>query len=229
VGLIRLRGHKLKLIKMKNRILSVLVLVMLFISGSLSAQSGVGIKLSAGKINAKETTSPISSDGMTISHNLSYQSHAPYTNLGVYAHRRFEFLFVQSELSYSQFTTSYEVRSNIDDVNPVTEIEEKQKSIELQVIGGVQINNIRIGVGPVFRKSVGFDSPLSEFEFYEENKKSISGGFQLMAGYDFGLLNIQLKYEDMFNKVGEHIYSGSSKTKLNSNMSLISLGIGIEI
>ncbi len=214
---------------MKNPILSVLILCMTLVTVSLSAQTGFGVKFSAGIINADETSTQISADGVTVSHNLGYQSHSPYTNLGVYAHRRFDFLFVQTELNYAQFSTNYWINSNIDDVNPLTILEEKNQNLELQIIGGLQFEKMRFGVGPIFRKSLAFESPLADYDFYQENKRTLSGGFQFMAGYDFGLINVQLKYEDMFSNLGDHIYAGNNRTKLNSNLSLLSLGIGIEI
>lgn len=205
----------------------IIIIAFLFSGLSLSAQNNIGVKVAAGKVIAGETSAAIISSENRITHDIEFVDFTTSKSVGIYANRDFGFLFVQGEALYTNYNANYMVRSYIDDNVPSPSISEEYNNLDLHVLGGVKINNLRLGVGPVLHKSIDFNSGLNDYEFYNEKRRDVNMGFQAMVAYDLGPVRIDLKYEDNFSKVGDHIYNGNNATKLESDISSISLGLGI--
>ncbi len=201
--------------------------ILLLGSYGVSAQSTFGVKVALGTLQASETESMVSTDGIVVSHNLKFLDYSNANSIGLYANKEANFLFVQAEVLYTTYKANYSIISYIDDDLPTTMLEETSQNLDLHVIGGLKFNNFKIGVGPVFHKSLDFNSDLSQFGFYNEKRRNLSAGFQAMIAYDLGLFTVDLKYEDAFNNVGDHIYFGNNKSKFKSNLSVLTLGLGI--
>jgi len=213
-----------EMIMFKNILATALIMISAF---TLSAQSQFGVRASAGQIMAAEASNIVSTDGMTISHDLKFMDFSPTQSIGLFMNKKFGFLFAQGEIAYSAYTANYEVQSFIDDNNPNIIAQESIKNLDFNVIGGISHKNWKIGVGPIFHKSLDFDSDLYQYDFYSEKKRSVNAGFQGMIGYSLGPVTIDVRYEDMFSNVGDHIYLGNSRSKFGSDMNAISLGLGI--
>jgi len=205
----------------------IIIIAFLFSGLSLSAQNTIGFKVAAGKVIAGETSAMIINQESRITHDVDFLNFSPSKSIGIYANRDFGFLFVQGEALYTSYSANYLVRSYIDENVPEPNITEEYNNLDLHVIGGIKINNLRIGVGPVLHKSIDFNSGLNNFDFYNEKRRDTNMGFQAMIAYELGPVRIDLKYEDNFSKVGDHIYNGDSSTKFKSDISAISLGLGI--
>ena len=207
---------------------NILIIVAFLLAGlSTSAQNKLGIKVSAGHIMADETSALIINEDNRITHDISFMEYTPAKSVGMYANKDFGFLFVQGEVMYTNYSTKYLVRSYIDENVPTPNITEENNNLDLHIIGGIKVNNFRIGVGPVLHKSIDFNSGLQNFDFYNEKRRDTNMGFQAMIAYDLGPVRIDVKYEDNFSKVGDHIYNGSNQTKFKSDISALSLGLGI--
>ena len=48
-----------------------------------------------------------------------------------------------------------------------------------------------------------------------------------MVAYSIGPVTTDVRYEDMFSNVGDHIYLVSNKSKFKSDMNAVSIGLGI--
>lgn len=194
---------------------------------SINAQGQFGVRVSAGQTLASEAQDMVIVNGVSISHDLKFIDFTPTRSIGFFAKKQFGFLFAQSDVSLSSYKTNFEVQSYIDDNVPNDTAEETNTNIDLSVIGGVSIKNWSIGVGPVFHKTLDFDSDLYNYEFYSENKRNLNAGFQAMVAYSIGPVTIDVRYEDMFSNVGDHIYLENNKSKFKSDMNAISIGLGI--
>jgi hypothetical protein len=206
---------------------SILFALFTIISVGSYAQSQFGIRASVGQIMADEASNIVSTDGVRISHDLRFVDFSSTRTIGFFANKRFGFLFAQGEIAYSTFQSNFEVRSFIDDNNPTLPASETHNNVDLSVIGGVAYKNWKIGVGPVFHKSIDFSSDLYQYEFYSENLRNVNAGFQASVGYSLGPVTIDLRYEDLFSNVGDHITLGNARSKFGSDMNSISLGLGV--
>ncbi len=194
---------------------------------SINAQGQFGVRVSAGQVLASDAQDMVIIDGIRVSHNLKFIDFTPTRSVGFFARKQFGFLFAQSDVSVSSFKSNFEVQSYIDDDIPNTTATETHTNLDLSIIGGINIKNWIIGVGPVFHKTLDFDSDLYNYEFYSASKRNLNAGFQAMIGYAIGPVTIDVRYEDMFSNVGDHIYLGSNKSKFKSDMNAISIGLGI--
>ena len=107
------------------------------------------------------------------------------------------FLFYQANLSYSYFKTKYDVKS-YDNRNFSPVMSESFHHIDFNVVGGLLINNFRIGVGPVVHVLGGYNSELEVIPEYNNRIKSHTFGFTSSVGYNFKGLFIDLIYENSF-------------------------------
>lgn len=221
----------LSVIYTQNKIIMTkqLLLIGLFLVSSISifAQSKFGVKVATGKTLASQSSSLVSPDNRTLTHNLDFLNYSASKSVGFFANREMGFLFAQGEVLYTNYKANYLISSLIDEELPFNKVQEVYNNLDLHIIGGLVFKNFKIGVGPVFHKSLDFSSDLNSFSFYNEKRRNLNAGFQAMVAYDFGPMTIDLKYEDNFNNVGDHIYFGSNKSKFNSTINSITLGLGI--
>lgn len=210
---------------MLKNFLSITLLIVA--SLGVNAQGQFGVRVSAGQVLASEAQDMVIVDGVRISHNIQFIDFTPTRSIGFFARKQFGFLFAQSDMSISSYKSNFEVQSYIDDNIPNSIATETHTNLDLSVIGGINIKNWNIGVGPVFHKTLDFDSELYSYEFYTEKRRNLNAGFQAMIAYSLGPVTIDVRYEDMFSNVGEHIYLGSNKSKFKSDMNAISIGLGI--
>src|SRR5690606_25285754 len=166
---------------MKN----LLVVIMLFIAGSASAQMTYGIKggLNFGATGEYQTIDEEVEDEMTIEGKSKTRFH-----LGGFARFVFLGVFLQPELVYTRLNTEY------------NQFEYKLDKIDAPILVGVNIlGPLNIKAGPSFQYILKNEFDNSNMNVSDVDNK-ITLGYQLGAGVGLGRLGLDLRYEGAFKE-----------------------------
>ncbi len=163
----------------------ILVIAILFISGSAVAQVSYGIKggLNFGATGDYETVSSGMEDATTIDGKSKTGYH-----LGGFANFGFLGIFLQPEIVYTRLNTEYD------------QMEYKLDKIDAPVLLGINIlGPLNIKAGPSFQYVLKNDLEGCQFEVADVEEK-ITLGYQLGAGIGLGKLNFDVRYEGAFRE-----------------------------
>src|SRR5690606_23025066 len=182
-------------------------------------------KLSAAYIIAPQEHSLVGNENDYVVHDIMYSNSSPMYSGGIFAQKHAGFLFYQSSLSYSYFKSNYDVKSYDNrDFSPV--MSEQFHYIDFNISGGLLIDNFRLGVGPVVHFLGGYQSDLEVIPEYNNRIKKITYGFTSGIGYNFGNIFIDVKYENSFRSIGDHIYYGPRKSSFKGSPNNFSVHVG---
>lgn len=187
----------------------------------------LGIKSSIGLIPRKpETNILISNNNLAVYEMKSFKM-TPQYSYGVFAQKRFGWLFAEGNIQYSTYHSIFEITSfNNSDV-PQKEMQENFGYLDFQVNGGIQLEGLRIGVGPVIHVLANHHSEMSEMDNFYEKIRPISFGFSTGLGYDYGVFCFDIKYTKEFRTIGDHIYYGGRKSAFRETPNTFTFSLGI--
>lgn len=217
-------------IQMKKLILSIVFLSLLVLQGQSQRRFSkeqsffIGPKFSTGFITTAQEHSLIGNENDYVVHDIMYNKSSPMYSGGLFMQKNAGFLFYQANLAYTYFKSSYDVIS-YDNRNFSPVMDEQFHYIDLSISGGLRINKFRIGVGPVIHFLAASDSELEVIPEYNSKFKSTTFGFISGIGYDFGNIFIDLKYENSFRSIGDHIYYGPRKSAFKGSPNNFSVHI----
>jgi len=212
---------------MKNSIL--IVLFILGLGVNINAQKVFGVKTSVGVTLAPDDKTYAGQAFDYINHAVTYNGSNLVKSIGVFGQERFGYLYARAELSYTNFTQEYNVRSFVQfGQAPRTAYEEFQ-FIDFQLMGGVTHKNLRLGVGPVAHILAGHSTELDFISGYSDNLRAITYGFTTAIGLDAGRFHLDLRYENNFRTVGDHINYGTRNADFESKPHVVNFTIGISI
>jgi len=212
---------------MKN---SILVLFLIFgIGSTLSAQRFFGFKSSIGVILAQDETTFAGEVFDYINHEVTFKGSNIVKSFGIFGQERFGFLYARGELAYTTFAQEYNVRSFVQFGQAPRNVYEKFKFIDFQLMGGITHENIRFGVGPVAHILAGHNTELDFISGYNDNLRRITYGFTTAIGLDAGRFHLDLRYENNFRTVGEHINYGTRNAGFDNKPHVINFTLGISI
>ncbi|MFZ1705687.1 MAG: hypothetical protein WAT79_15155 [Saprospiraceae bacterium] len=184
-----------------------------------------GPKISSAFITTPQEHSLVGNENDYVVHDIMYKNSSPIYSSGIFIQKHAGFLFYQANLSYSYFKANYDVTSYDNrDFSPT--MEEKFHYIDFNLTAGLLINNFRIGVGPVVHFLAAYDSELEVIPEYNNRIKTNTFGFTSGVGYNFGPIFVDLKYENSFRSIGDHIYYGPRKSSFKGSPNNISLSVG---
>ncbi len=207
----------------------ILALTIILGAGSMSAQATFGAKISIGKnMSGKEKTF-VGQPFDFIHHEVEYVGSNAVKNIGVFYQHKFGWLYVKSELGYTQYTQQYDVKSYVQVANPRTYATEKFQFIDMQVMAGLTKKNFRIGVGPIAHVLVANSTELDFIGGFQSKIPPMTFGYKVGLGYDRGGLTLDLNYEMGFRKVGGHLYYINRMARTSNKANILSFTIGIAI
>jgi len=224
---------------MRNRHL--LVFVLLFGAIALQAQLYItdpnkvifGLKLGYGEVLSRPETTFVGNENDFLIYEVSQEDSKSVTSVGMFAFRKFGYLWLEGDFLYNRYENEYKVKSFFGKDDPTIFYKETFHYIDFQVISGIHANNFRIGVGPVFHILGDHQGGIELQDVYVPRPRTLSFGFSGNVGYDlqFGELHIKfdVKFESSFRSIGDHIYYGpiQSKFKGTPDMIILSTSIGI--
>ncbi len=202
-------------------------LFLLFLVGSINAQTKFGVKLNySSDINSGSETSYVGSNADVPTYMLEFLNTKPSFSAGLYAQHKAGMLFAQTEVLYRKNIVEFKSTSFNDDINANGIFEETSQFIDIPVMGGVTFNNVSVGVGPIFHFLTSHNSDLEDLSYYNKDTRTLTSGFQAMIGFDFKMLHFDLRYENTFRNVGDHInYANDRASGFTTNPKVITLGV----
>ncbi len=210
--------------------LKFLLISLLVISATvLSAQHRFGVKASYGHVESRTESRLIIKDDQAVRLELTYVDSSPMLAYGVFSQHNFGWVWLQNDLTYSTFKQEFSLKSFIetDEVLKTDKYFETNKYIDFSVMSGIRFNRFRYGVGPIFHFFGSIDSELSELDFYSQDIRWITAGFQGGIGYDFDNIHIDFKFESIFRAAGDHIkFNDGRIVQFRKRNQLLSLAVG---
>ena len=205
-----------------------LIITIYFFTSSMG-QVNLGIQSSIGFSIANDEVS-FSGDAFDyINHEATYKGANLVKSYGLFAQQKFGFLFGRTELAFTHYKQEYLIRSFVELGQPPQTQYEKFEYIDFRILAGITHNNARIGVGPVAHFIVGNDDNLDFISSYNERMRGLTFGFMFTAGIDAGRLHIDLRYENNFRTVGDHIYFGNRSAGFKNKPHIVQLVVGVSI
>ncbi len=212
---------------MKNSIL--VIFLILGIGSNVSAQKVFGIKSSVGVTLAPNEKTFAGEAFDYINHEVTYKGSNLVKSIGVFGQERFGYLYGRAELSYTSFTQEYNVRSFVQFGQAPRNVFEKFEFIDFQLMAGLTHRNLRLGVGPVAHILAGHSTELDFISGYSDNLRKITYGFTTAVGLDAGRFHLDLRYENNFRTVGDHINYGTRNSGFKNKPHVVNFTIGISI
>ncbi len=146
-------------------------------------------------------------------------------SFGIFGITRDDNLFLQSELLYRNITSnfSYIIWEN----NPAIERMEAKRThfIVWPVIGGIEIQRFKFGVGPVFSFIISENEIFSEFKHFEERREWLEAGFSFNVGAIIYRLHLDFRYELHFNRVGDYFVFNELQSGFGQSPGYFSMGL----
>jgi hypothetical protein len=194
-----------------------------------NAQIALGVKTSLGVTLAPNETTYSGEVFDYINHEITYKGSNIVKSYGLFAQQKFGFLYGRAELSYSNYAQEYKVRSFVQFGQGSKTVYEKYDFIDFQLMAGVTHENIRLGVGPVAHILAGYTPALDFISGYSDNNRAITYGFTTALGLDAGRFHIDVRYENNFKTVGQHINYGTRDAGFQAKPHVVNLTLGISI
>jgi len=187
----------------------------------------LGIKSSIGLISRKPETNILISNNNLAVYEIKSSKMTPQYSYGVFAQKRFGWLYTEGNIQYSTYHSIFEITSfNNSDV-PQKEMKENFGYLDFQVNSGIQIEGLRIGVGPIIHVLTNHHSEMSTMENFYDKTRPISFGFSSGFGYDYGIFCFDFKYNKEFRTIGDHMYYGGRKSVFRETPNTFTFSLGI--
>ncbi|MBK9737765.1 MAG: hypothetical protein IPO92_23645 [Saprospiraceae bacterium] len=192
-------------------------------------KSRYGVKVVAGLISNRPESTYLGDESGVALYEISTARTLMQTSFGMFAQKKYGFLYVDASAVYSNYGVVFDVSSisGRDETNH--NMIEKFGYIDLQIMGGITSHGLRIGVGPVMHILANHSSELTHLENFSQRMRTTSYGFSSTLGYDIGIFSFDLRYDKAFRTVGDHIYYGYKKSQFHSTPDAVSFSIGIAL
>ncbi len=196
---------------------------------TVNAQTTFGIKTSVGVTIAPNETTYVGDVFDYINHEISYKGTNIVKSVGLFGQKKVGYLYGRAEISYANFSQEYNVRSFIQFGQGMQKVYEKFEYIDVQIMGGITHNNLRLGVGPVAHVLVGHTQALDFISGYNDNLRGVTFGFTTAVGLDAGMFHLDVRYVNNFRTVGDHISYGNRGSGFKVKPHVVNFTIGISI
>ncbi len=199
-------------------------------SCSVNAQLDYGVKVNYHYFLNRAEIDFIGPNENFPDYKLDFSSYKPGYSGGIYGHYTAGWLFAHGELLYSTFEGKFDVLALNDDVDANGTYTDKYTFIDIPALGGIVVNDMNIGVGPILHIHAGLEDGLDGQQFYNRYDRTISFGFQGIFQYHLGRAFVDLKFESTFRSVGDHIiYDNKQSSRFLTSPYLVTLGLGFRI
>lgn len=209
-----------------------LILILILLTGfgiQMNGQRAFGIKTSVGVSMAQDEKTFVGEVFDYINHEVTYRGSNIVKSVGIFGQEKFGFLFARGELAYTNFTQEYRVRSFVQFGQAPRAAFENFQFIDFQLLAGLTHNNFRLGVGPVAHILVGHSTELDFISGYNDNLRAMTYGFTTSVGLDAGRFHLDVRYENNFRTVGDHINYGTRNAGFRNKPHVVNFTLGISI
>ena len=123
-------------------------------------------------------------------------------------------IYLQPELVFTSVASEYSVKDINTSVNQVAS--QRIGRVDLPVIVGAKLGNLRLGLGPVGSVIISDKSELKDITGYEAKLRSATFGYQVGVGLDVWKAGIDIRYEGNLSRLGDEIVVGGQPVKFDS-------------
>lgn len=209
---------------MKN---TIIVPILLLWVSTLSAQWTVGPKAYLGVI----TQAPAEIEVMPMSdynvYRLDYTGSSSVKSVGFMAFNDIGPIYLQAEFLGTMYRLDF-MLSGYKSMNDGGHLfREEFYVFEFPVNAGLRIGNFKLGLGPVVEINLDTDSEMSLLEDYESHIRPVDYSFQAMAGYNIGVLHIDIKYVNKFASIVDGFSLGNDIMRFNRSANRFMFGLGV--
>ena len=209
-----------------------ITLVLLVVLGAMNisqAQANFGVKSSVGITLAPDEMTFSGEVFDYINHEVTYKGSNLVKSVGVFGQKKFGYLYARAELAYTTYQQEYRVRSFTQFGQGPRQLFEKFGFVDFQVMAGLTHKNLRLGVGPVAHILVQNDPVLDFISGAQFRNRTLTYGFTTAIGIDAGRFSIDVRYENNFRTVGDHIYYGNRDAGFKAKPHVVNLTLGVSI
>lgn len=210
---------------MKNLI----TLICLMIPYFISAQFNFGILTSKNLSTTPYAMMEIGNESGYLSHELSYLDAQSPVSFGLFGMYRKGDQFARVELMTHKSTSNYELFTYSRNRNDIKELQEIQKGVDVNVLGGLCFKNASIAVGPSIRYISDHSNDMNGLEFYNQSERKMQYGFIASIGVDIGKIHLDTRYERAFRYVNNNSTYYGRKLLMDLNPDMIKFVAGIRI
>lgn len=190
------------------RRLSLLAATICLIAMNSHAQTEFGIKAGLNLTNIK-TDMPAGNYQIKSSSGSKLGYHA-----GGFIRASLFGIYIQPELLFTSIASEYSV------TNPTTTLDTLAKQrigrIDIPLLIGARLGNLRLGVGPVGSIIVSDKNDLSDLPGFETEIKTATIGYQVGVGLDIRKFGLDLRYEGNLSQLGDRIVVGGQSFDFDS-------------
>jgi hypothetical protein len=188
-----------------------------------------GFKVAAGPILVRAEKSEIGNSNDYVIYEVEIANTDPKLSIGAFAEKRFGWLYAQGSSMVSRYGVNYDITYYTEGEKITERSGEDFTYFDMQVMGGLIDNGFKIGVGPMMHILAGQRSELTSLENYNQVLRKVSYGFSGSVGYVYGKFGIELKYDNTFRTVGDHVYYGNKKSLYKESPDALMLQVSYNI
>lgn len=198
------------------------IFILMIASMGIMAQVDLGIRAGLNVSNFKASEIVTSDYRINSSASGSLGYHA-----GGFIRASLFGLFFQPELIFTSISSEFVVEDITDPQNITSDIAKQSIGrMDVPVIIGAKLGNLRVGLGPVGSVVISDRSDLKDISGYEEKFKSATLGYQLGAGLDIWKFSFDFRYESNLTKLGDYIDTGAVQEKFDSRAKQLVFSLG---
>ncbi len=215
-----------------------LVLVAFFVTttiGGVSGQLRTGVKAGLSTLYVDATDQTILDSMGTPEYQLGVHKTKLGLHIGFFVQVSLgSVLFIQPELLFNSQTVEYKF-TTIQEPQEETIREENYQTLDIPVIIGFRLQQVRFGVGPIAHLRMNLNSDIDndvddeEFlnESYTVTSQTLAWGWQAGIGIDIWQLHLDARYEGNFEEFGSHMnfYGRPYSFGVKPGRLIISVGI----
>jgi hypothetical protein len=124
-------------------------------------------------------------------------------------------IYIQPELLFTSIASEYTVTDLLNSSRDQL-ASQRIGRVDLPVLIGAKLGNLRLGLGPVGSIIVSDKDELKDVTGYETKLKSATIGYQLGVGLDIWKAGLDIRYEGNLSRLGDQIVVGGQPVNFDS-------------
>lgn len=203
----------------------IIIITLLLCSFNGTSQIQIGVKAAYSLSFAKAQTLLFDDDFDYLQYEVAFLEEDVRPMFGIMSYYEQDKVFVQVEALYKQTRENY-FTIDWSTVDRFTYNDTKQTDFLIfPISAGYKINNLKLGLGPVFYVIMNQSQIFTELENFEQRRKKMEAGFAFNVGIKLYQLHIDVTYENHFNKVGDYVIYRQIQSDFAVNPGYFTIGL----
>ena len=207
--------------------INLLLMLLVLTVGTIEAQSKFGIKTEVGfeKTQDAEMRYALGSSD-EIFYALESQGRSSTYSIGLSARKQAGFIFLSSDVMLSKYSKSFDVNQFQLDAIIDGAVSQEYMQLDIPLKIGLTKDNFHVAVGPQIQYTLNKTNGLSELATLTDKSRSLSTGYNMSMGYDFGPIFTEFSLYKNFSAEGEGLYFDRVKAGYKNRSTQFKIAIG---